>query len=87
MDLTKGDLPVDLAAAKLKVKELERYTKPLSTDCVWAIVYGRFETYAELRTATAGDGRTVYGIGFGHLNEAPAQVIHKSKDVLFVSNK
>ena len=53
----------------------------------WAVVYGRFETHEELRTVVAGDGKTVYGDGFGHLNGSPAQVVYKDKDIKFIPEK
>lgn len=82
----KDHMPMDMVAAKRKLRELKRDTKPCSTNYKWAVVYGRFETYEELRTSIAGDGNTTHPAGFGHLNDSPAQIVHKSKDVLFISS-
>jgi hypothetical protein len=83
----EGEMPVNLAAAKSEIEKAKKRKEPFGGKDKWAIVYGRFETHDELRTAVAGDGVSVYGVGFGHLNESPAQVVHKSKDVLLIPDK
>lgn len=79
-----GEMPLDMDAAKKEIEEMKGRIKSLPEKVEWAVVYGRFETYEELETVFAGDGKTVYGNGFGHLNGSPAQVVYKNKDINFI---
>lgn len=82
-----GKMPVNLVAAKREIEKAKKRKKPLDDKAMWGIVYGRFETPDELQTTVARDGVSVYGVGFGHLNEAPAQLVYKAKDVLLLQDK
>ena len=83
----KGEMPLDIVVARKEIEEMKGRIKSRPDKVEWAVVYGRFETHEELQTVVAGDGKTVYGDGFGHLNGSPAQVVHKDKDIKFIPEK
>jgi hypothetical protein len=80
-------MKIDDAAVNQKIVELKRRMKPSKEKVEWAVVYGRVETQEELQTAIAGDGKSVFPAGYGHLNAAPAQVVYKDKDLVIMTGK
>jgi hypothetical protein len=78
---------LDDAAVNKEIAELKRRMKPSKEKVEWVVVYGRVETQEELPTVVAGDGKSVFPAGYGHLNGAPAQVIYKAKDLIIIPSK
>jgi len=72
----------DFATADSKIAELTAHGKLPNEKVRWAVVYGLLETKEELETAFSADG-SARGVGYGHLNASPAQIIYREKD-LFV---
>ncbi|HYX72512.1 MAG TPA: hypothetical protein VE732_07060 [Nitrososphaera sp.] len=72
---TKG-LSVDTMAAIEKAKERKQHIDSRKWGSRWVVVYGRFETYEELQTYTPSNGKTIYELGFGHLNSSPGQLVY-----------
>jgi len=74
---------LDLAAANKKIAKLKA-RKPTNDKLTWAVVYGRIETKDQLPTVVAGDGKSIFPAGYGHLNAAPAQIVYREKDLVIV---
>ena len=83
----RGEMPLDIVVTGKEIEEMKGRIKSRTDKVEWAVVYGRFETREELQTVVAGDGKTVYGAGFGHLNGSPARVVYKDKDIKFIPEK
>jgi len=83
--LEKG-MALNLEVTSEKLNAIKRTTKIRGEYDSWAVVYGRLETHEPLETVLARDGKTVYGVGFGHLGGAPAQVVYREKDIKILSD-
>jgi hypothetical protein len=65
-----------------KLKDVQRTTrlrtyKKLNYSDKWVAIFGRFETRVPLQVVSVGG--TSRGIGFGHLDAAPARLIFNQK--------
>ena len=80
-------MKLDKIVVKKKIAEMKSRMKPTKDKIQWAVAYGRVETQEELQTAYAGDGKSLFPAGYGHLNAAPAQVIYKDKDLKVLPNQ
>ncbi len=84
--LTQG-FRLNKATVKKKIAEMKSRLKPSSEKIQWAVVYGRVETQEQLKTALAGDGKSIFGLGYGHLDGSPAQVVYRKDDLKVLPNK
>ncbi|HEX8279399.1 MAG TPA: hypothetical protein VF540_11920 [Segetibacter sp.] len=82
-----GKMKLDKSAVNKKIAEMKSRMKPTNEKIQWVVVYGRVEAQEELQTAYAGDGKSLYPAGYGHLNGAPAQVVYQQKDLKHLPNR
>jgi hypothetical protein len=86
------ELEWDMELVNRKLKVVQETTKltgpstgPFSSH--WVAMFGRFETGTPLRTKVVGNDKRIVGLGFGHLNSAPARIISSSETYLELEPK
>ena len=76
--MARAESLIDESLVRQKLTEVAARTKSPSKQIELAVLYGRLETMDTFETYIGGDGK-VHGIGFGHLNSAPAQLVFSDR--------